>query len=264
MADESSVRYEMRGPAAWITLAAPATRNALSGPMIEALGAGLARAMDDPAVRVVVLTGDGPAFCAGADLKAGGAAVAPGAGQRNPFVEVLQSIWDGPKPVIVARQRACLRRRPRPRGGRGHRHRRRHGRVRFSEVRVGVIPAMISVVVLPKVGVQQTMRLFLTGRAVRRRAKRSVTACSTASCRPTDSSRRFRRRSTPSRRAVRRPSPRPSAWCGRCRGCRWTRPSPGRRPRSPSCSRRAEAAEGMAAFAEKRKPSWVPGGAPGG
>src|SRR5262249_51888314 len=33
----------------------------------------------------------------------------------------------------------------------------------FSEVRVGVIPAMISVVVLPKLGVHQTMRLFLTG-----------------------------------------------------------------------------------------------------
>src|SRR5262249_9282274 len=34
----------------------------------------------------------------------------------------------------------------------------------FSEVRVGVIPAMISVVVLPKLGVHDTMRLFLTGR----------------------------------------------------------------------------------------------------
>ena len=43
MADESpgdlNVRYEMRGPAAWITLASSATRNALSGPMIDALGA---------------------------------------------------------------------------------------------------------------------------------------------------------------------------------------------------------------------------------
>ena len=33
----------------------------------------------------------------------------------------------------------------------------------FSEVRIGVIPAMISVVVLPKLGVHQAMRLFLTG-----------------------------------------------------------------------------------------------------
>ena len=93
MADERSVRYEMRGPAAWITLAAPATRNALSGPMIEALGAGLARAMDDPAVRVVVLTGEGPAFCAGADLKAG---VAPrGAGAGNGFRSSRSSVGCG-------------------------------------------------------------------------------------------------------------------------------------------------------------------------
>jgi methylglutaconyl-CoA hydratase len=164
MSESSNVRTEVRGPAAWITLASPATRNALSGAMIEALGAGLARAMDDPAVRVVVLTGEGPAFCAGADLKAGGAAVAPGAGRRNPFVEILRRMWDGPKPVIVAAN--------------GHAFGGGLGLVAaadvaiaadtaafsFSEVRIGVIPAMISVVVLPKLGPHQTMRLFLTGR----------------------------------------------------------------------------------------------------
>ena len=158
------VDYEVRGRAAWITLASPETRNALSGPLIEALGAALTRATDDPAVRVIVLTGSGPAFCAGADLKGGGAAVAPGGGQRNPFVDILKSMWDGPKPVVVAAN--------------GHAFGGGIGLVAaadvalavegamfsFSEVRVGVIPAMISVVVLPKLGVHQTMRLFLTGR----------------------------------------------------------------------------------------------------
>ncbi len=60
------------------------------------------RAIADPAVRAIVLTGNGPAFCAGADLKSGGAAVAPGAARSNPFVEILKRMWDGPKPVIVA------------------------------------------------------------------------------------------------------------------------------------------------------------------
>src|SRR5262249_53103554 len=164
MASPEPVGYEVRGLAAWITLASPATRNALSGPMIQALKAALDRALGDPAVRVVVLTGTGPAFCAGADLKGGGAALAPGAGARNPCVEILKDMWDGPKPVIVAAN--------------GHAFGGGVGLVAaadvsiavegatfsFSEVRVGVIPAIISVVVLPKLGVHQTMRLFLTGR----------------------------------------------------------------------------------------------------
>jgi methylglutaconyl-CoA hydratase len=162
MSTPEPVAYDVRGRAAWITLASPATRNALSGPLIEALGGALDRALGDAAVRVVVLTGTGPAFCAGADLKGGGAAVAF-AGRPNPFVDVLKRMWDGPKPVIVAAN--------------GHAFGGGIGLVAaadvaiavesamfsFSEVRVGVIPAMISVVVLPKLGVHQTMRLFLTG-----------------------------------------------------------------------------------------------------
>jgi methylglutaconyl-CoA hydratase len=157
-------RFEMRGRAAWITLDAPETRNALSGALITELGAHLRTAIDDDAVRVIVLTGTGPAFCAGADLKSGGgAAVAPGSSKRNPFVDILELMWDGPKPVIVAVNGHAFG------GGLGLVAAADiavsvdSAKFAFSEVRVGVIPAMISVVVLPKLGVHHGMRLFLTG-----------------------------------------------------------------------------------------------------
>ena len=163
MATQDVTKYEVRGRAAWITLDAPQSRNALSAPLVRELGDHLREAIADAAVRAIVLTGNGPAFCAGADLKNRGDAVAPGSGARNPFVEILKLMWEGPKPVIVAANGSAFG------GGVGLIAAAdialvvEGATLSFSEVRVGVIPAMISVVVLPKLGVHQTMRLFLTG-----------------------------------------------------------------------------------------------------
>ncbi len=158
---DAPVRYERRGTAAWVTLASPETRNALSTAMVAGLGAGLRDAIEDPEVRSIVLTGEGPAFCAGADLKNRGRMGESAKG--NPFVDVMKAMRHGPKPVIAAVN--------------GHAFGGGIGLVAaadvaiaaesalfsFSEVRIGAIPAMISVVVLPKLGEHQTMRLFLTG-----------------------------------------------------------------------------------------------------
>lgn len=159
----TEVLYERRGRAGWITLNAPQSRNALSAAILEGLAAHLTAAFADDAVRVVVITGNGPAFCAGADLKAGGAAVAPGGATRNPFVDILEQIWSGPKPVIAAVNGHAFG------GGLGLvaacdiAIAAASAKFAFSEVRIGVIPAMISVLVLPKLGVHHGMRLFLTG-----------------------------------------------------------------------------------------------------
>jgi len=155
--------YEVRGGAAWITLNRPDNRNALSADLVAGLLDNLQRALADDAVRVIVVTGAGTVFCAGADLKGGG--VSAGTGEQ-PFVTVLKTIWNSPKPVI----------------GRinGHAYGGGAGltaacdltiaadsaQFSFSEVRVGVIPAMVSVVVLPKLGVQNTTWLFLTGERI--------------------------------------------------------------------------------------------------
>ncbi len=159
-----AVLYEVRRDAAWITLNQPERRNALSAELVDGLRTHLATALARSGGAAVVLTGAGAAFCAGADLKSGGLAAAEG--EEHPFVRVLKAIWHSPKPVI----------------GRVNGHAFGGGlgltaacdltiaadgaTFAFSEVRVGVIPAIISVVCIPKLGIQNAMWLFLTGERI--------------------------------------------------------------------------------------------------
>ncbi|MFQ5666535.1 MAG: enoyl-CoA hydratase-related protein [Candidatus Binatia bacterium] len=163
--------YDVRRDAAWITLNQPEKRNALSNVLVQELRDHLQAAIVDERVRVIVLTGAGSVFCAGADLKTSGVGASSTPGE-NPFVTVMKTIWEAPKPVIgringhafgggvglaaacditVAADSATFS---------------------FSEVRVGVIPAMISVIVVPKLGIQNAMWLFLTGERIN--ARRAV------------------------------------------------------------------------------------------
>jgi len=154
-------RYAVEGKAAWITLDSPENRNALSVDLVRELSVHLRNAIDDAAVRAIVVTGAGRAFCAGADLKNRGDMGS--SGDTNPFVDILKLMRDGPKPVIAAVNGAAFG------GGIGLVAAAdiavsvESAKFSFSEVRLGLIPAMISVVVLPKLGEHQTMRLFLTG-----------------------------------------------------------------------------------------------------
>jgi len=109
---EPHVSYELRGPAAWITIQREQRRNALSPQAVELLGQHLDRAAADDAVRAVCLTGAGErAFCAGADLMAAmGQGVGGGGRRRNSgfrqamlgYAQLLQRMASHPK-VLVAR-----------------------------------------------------------------------------------------------------------------------------------------------------------------
>ena len=89
---------------ATLTLNRPQSRNSLSLGMLDALAEALAELGADPAVRVVILAGAGPAFCAGHDLKelrAGGFDPAYIDALFLRCVEVMQAIVHLPKPVIA-------------------------------------------------------------------------------------------------------------------------------------------------------------------
>jgi methylglutaconyl-CoA hydratase len=145
-----------------ITLDSPANRNALSARLRRELADQLDTAIADDAVRVIVLSHTGPVFCSGMDLTE-----ARGAGEDQQgvtgFPEILTTIWRSPKPVL-ARLAGPARA-----GG--------IGIVAacdlavavdtatfaFPEVRIGVVPAVISVPVLRRVQRRAAHELFLTG-----------------------------------------------------------------------------------------------------
>lgn len=156
------VTLQTAGGTATITLDSPANRNALSAQLRRELSGHLATALGDDAVRVVVLTHTGSVFCAGMDLKEarGGAADSQGV---NEFPALLKTLWTSPKPV-VARLTGPARA-----GGVGIvaacdiAIAAETATFAFSEVRIGVVPAVISVPVLPRLQARPAHELFLTG-----------------------------------------------------------------------------------------------------
>jgi len=110
MADESPVLYEVREGVAIVTLNRPERLNAWNGSLERALYAHLDTAAADDGVKVIVLTGAGRGFCAGADMD-----VLTGIGERGAEEEPSgasvrkrpYSLLDIPKPVIAAVNGAC-------------------------------------------------------------------------------------------------------------------------------------------------------------
>jgi methylglutaconyl-CoA hydratase len=147
---------------ATITLDSPHNRNALSARLRRELQAHLRTAIEADQARVIVLTHTGTVFCAGMDLKESRGASAADQGV-NDFPDTLHMIWTSPTPVI-ARLAGPARA-----GGVGlvsacdFAVAAEPVTFAFSEVRIGVVPALISVPLVPKVQPAALYELFLTG-----------------------------------------------------------------------------------------------------
>ena len=156
------VHLEVVRGVATITLDSPANRNALSRQLRAELLAHLQTALADDAVRAVLLTHTGSVFCAGMDLKETRAASTSDQGV-NELPRLLELLQTSPKPVVVRLAGTA-----------------RAGGVglvaaadiaiaadsttyAFTEVRIGVVPAVISVPVLPLLQPRAARELFLTG-----------------------------------------------------------------------------------------------------
>jgi methylglutaconyl-CoA hydratase len=168
---QSLALYEHRPPAVIITLNRPDKRNALNRGLIQALTEAFQKAADDTAVRCVILTGAGPAFCAGMDLTE----LAQSLDQENEsniwedaqhLAKLYDLIYSLPKPTIAAVNGPALA------GGAGLvtvcdlALAIPEAKFGYPEVRRGLVAAMVMPHLLRHVGERTARYLLLSGELI--------------------------------------------------------------------------------------------------
>lgn len=150
-----------------VALARPEARNALSGAMLAELTRAFEDLARDASVRVVVLAGQGKDFCAGGDLgdmqRLGAASAEENRADARRLAAAFRAIDAFPRPVVARVQGNVFG------GGAGLVAAcdvavvSDDVRMAFSEVRLGIVPAVISPYVVRRIGPSNARRLFLTG-----------------------------------------------------------------------------------------------------
>jgi enoyl-CoA hydratase len=162
MSNDEAVHYEVDRAIATVTLDSSENRNALSSQLVGELTAHLDAASADAAVRAVVLTHTGRTFCAGADLREQASEGGPAEGTKR-MLALLRTIVELPKPVI-ARVNGHVRA-----GGLGLvgacdiAIASSNATFAFTEARLGLAPAIISITTLGRMNERAAARYYLTG-----------------------------------------------------------------------------------------------------
>jgi enoyl-CoA hydratase/carnithine racemase len=167
MSDERHTRIEVKDGIAEITLDRPQRMNAWTAQMGVELNEHLVRCDQDDAVRAVIVTGAGRAFCAGADLERGGETFAGGGERTERMAGQTILPWEVRKPIIAAINGAAV--------GVGItlplqydiRIAASDAKLGFLFVRRGVVTELSSTWILPRlVGIARASDLLLSGRIV--------------------------------------------------------------------------------------------------
>lgn len=163
------LRIERDGPFAYVTLARPEVRNAFNAALINELRQAFELLSTEPpdALRGVVLAGDGATFCAGADVEWMRSAIGLSLEENERGAAAMQATFTAmnacPVPVIARVQGAALG------GGMGLCAvsdivvTTDDASFGFTETKLGIIPAVISTFVIPKIGESHARALFATG-----------------------------------------------------------------------------------------------------
>lgn len=165
MADYQTILLDDAGPIARLTLNRPEKRNPIGPQTCGELVHALTRCRENAAVRVVVLTGAGPVFSAGGDLSAmGGGAGADAGIKPATLVELFTTMHDLGKPIIAMVNGPALA------GGLGLMVAcdvviaSDNAQFGTTEIAVGLWPMMITAEITRSVGRKRTLEMMLTGR----------------------------------------------------------------------------------------------------
>jgi methylglutaconyl-CoA hydratase len=153
-----------------ITMNRPDRRNALNPQMMEELTNALLRAGKDPSCGVIILTGAGSAFCAGLDLEHLESMHAKTPEEHGidseRMARLLRTLYDTPKPTIAAVNGAAIA------GGMGlatipdFTFSIPDAKFGYTEVKIGFLPAIVSVFLTRQIGEKRSRDLLLTGRII--------------------------------------------------------------------------------------------------
>lgn len=164
------IEYKAANRVATITLNRPEKRNALNQEMVNELKAAFKKAADDTAVKVIVLRAHGDAFCAGADLaylqQLQKFTYEENLADSRNLMQLYHLIYTLPKVVIAQVEGHALA------GGSGlvtvcdFSIAVPEAKFGYTEVRIGFIPAIVSVFLVRKIGEGKAKDLLLTGRLI--------------------------------------------------------------------------------------------------
>jgi methylglutaconyl-CoA hydratase len=162
------IKSEIKNNTGIIFLARPEKRNALHPDLVESLKAKLSEFETDEKIKSVIITGEGSAFCAGADLEylkmLSNYSSVENYNDSKSLSELFLIIYGFPKPTIAAVNGAAIA------GGCGlasvcdfiiaHPDSSKFG---YPEVKIGFIPAMVSIFLVRKIGEGMAKQLLLEG-----------------------------------------------------------------------------------------------------
>lgn len=162
-----TVRVETAGKIGRVTFCRPEVHNAFNDQVIDEMTFAFKRLKTDSDVRVVILSGDGKSFCAGADLnwmrRVKDSVFEDNLDEARRLADLFWDIYSFPKPVIGRINGAAIG------GGTGFvavtdiAVAAQSAVFSFSEVKIGVVPACISPYVIKRVGEGRAREFFLTG-----------------------------------------------------------------------------------------------------